>query len=719
MWMQKFYSAVEPMFEQLGAGAPAAAAAAAVAAAKSQAPRQKHVSGRKLQQTFNPQELANLVWGLGRLHSCPPKPWINQLLGAVEANLAQFSPQQLSNVLWGLANLRSNSRRPAHSSSSSSSSSTGSSSGSGQGGASVVISDALLLQLSEAAETLLQHYSPQELSCVVWGLAELQRHSAAACAAEEASSSPPVRSLLLFMEACCWQMATAAAAAAGPASRSTGAAAVDQQHSSTVKGAFRKVQSAQFSKVQKQQQQNHHHHLHPQQRQQHRLQQQQQHHHRSQVDPSAPGRAGKLCRGLVQPLHVARVLKAYQTCAKLQQQQQQQRQQQQQQLHSSMQELPQLQGMVRGTTVPEVKLPQPVLQKLALLLVGSAGSSKNVGSSSSSTSSSIHCKTLRPVEVAGFCQALLLLVQIGFSPSPAYITAALELLHDQLHLLTGKDFETVAKILRVLGYVPSKPWVSSYLAAARERFDQMSPEGLLGLLLCAWRSEQWFYMRSCQQQQQQQHWPGTGSSDSNSQTSGSHMSTPGKYTAHQLHRKQGKTVAADAATAAAAAAAAAAQLAPSAAATAARCGEAPDSTGCLVVDESWVSQLISVMRAKVRCRQAAAHSLKPTLLSTAGGGPAGVRPGAVLLYDLAVLDHWLQQQQQQQQQQQLLVGGSTSHSAGDDSVAAAYVQPCMQKQQQQEVEEEEEEEDWDDVIDRRAPRLSSKAAAAAAAAVLA
>ncbi len=54
---------------------------------------------------FNPQNLSNTVWALGRLRHAPPPAWGAAFLEALRAKMGSFSAVQLCDTLYGLAQL--------------------------------------------------------------------------------------------------------------------------------------------------------------------------------------------------------------------------------------------------------------------------------------------------------------------------------------------------------------------------------------------------------------------------------------------------------------------------------------------------------------------------------------------------------------------------------------------------------------------------------------
>jgi hypothetical protein len=54
---------------------------------------------------FNPQNLSNTVWALGRLQHAPPPSWAAAFLGALRTKMGAFSAVQLSDTLYGLSQL--------------------------------------------------------------------------------------------------------------------------------------------------------------------------------------------------------------------------------------------------------------------------------------------------------------------------------------------------------------------------------------------------------------------------------------------------------------------------------------------------------------------------------------------------------------------------------------------------------------------------------------
>lgn len=55
---------------------------------------------------FDPQHIANLLWGLAKSKSRPSDDFLHEVVGVLSGNLSMYSPQELFNVCWAFATLR-------------------------------------------------------------------------------------------------------------------------------------------------------------------------------------------------------------------------------------------------------------------------------------------------------------------------------------------------------------------------------------------------------------------------------------------------------------------------------------------------------------------------------------------------------------------------------------------------------------------------------------
>jgi len=92
VWMRQFFRVSAKALQQhnLQAAAATAAAAAAVTGRRQSKPHLAAAPG--CSPAVRASELANLLWGLGRLRGGSlPEPWLQQLLLAVEGQLPSFA----------------------------------------------------------------------------------------------------------------------------------------------------------------------------------------------------------------------------------------------------------------------------------------------------------------------------------------------------------------------------------------------------------------------------------------------------------------------------------------------------------------------------------------------------------------------------------------------------------------------------------------------------
>jgi hypothetical protein len=398
-------------------------------------------------QPFKPQEVANLVWGLGRLHAAAPAEWLQQqLLPLVAQQLPAFSPQQLSNLVLGLARLGGPRRREwqqqalrATDSSSLQAVLPADAGATPPAAATVVPAGALLPpgMLSAVADAAMQQlpaFNAQELSCLLHGLTQLrQQQQQQQQVPGQVSDVVPLQ-LLQLAEAACWQLVGS-----------------DESSSQPLGGG---------------------------------------------ADGSSSRRSSSSSMWKqVRPSHIARLLHAVRCF-----------------------------GTAAAAAVPKPpdvqhrperpQLPQQLLQQLAVVLLGwppgAAASLHKHNSDSNGSSSSgggLFAVSLSARELPAFCQALLLLTQLGLRPSRQYMSVLLEALHDKLHALQARDCEAVTAALQGLGYLPPRPWLCSYLQAVQPRLSGMRPEGLAALLVWVLGAQGCYQRAAATQQHQQQRVP--------------------------------------------------------------------------------------------------------------------------------------------------------------------------------------------------------------------